>query len=48
MIYFDNSFIETNVYVAENLFTGDTIKGPAVVIDKNRFATPDTAVIALK
>jgi 5-oxoprolinase (ATP-hydrolysing) len=35
-IFFDESFVETNVYLTESLYTNDVIIGPAVIIDKNR------------
>ncbi|KAH9515670.1 hypothetical protein Btru_011694 [Bulinus truncatus] len=33
--YFEEGFLDTNVYLLENLLAGHEIKGPAIIIDKN-------------
>jgi N-methylhydantoinase A/oxoprolinase/acetone carboxylase beta subunit len=34
-VYFDTSYMQTNLHLYEDLCTGDVIHGPAIVIDKN-------------
>ena len=36
--YFEDGFHETNIYLLEELSAGHTIEGPAVIVDKTRFA----------
>ena len=35
-VYFDGRYIETNLYKIEDMLINDKIKGPAIIIDKNR------------
>ena len=34
-VYFESSYVDTPVYLIEDLFTYDKIKGPAIIIDNN-------------
>jgi N-methylhydantoinase A/oxoprolinase/acetone carboxylase beta subunit len=34
-VYFEASEMSTNVYLYDDLFTGDVVRGPAIIIDKN-------------
>lgn len=34
--YFEDGYLDTNVYLWEELPCGHSIQGPAIIIDKNR------------
>lgn len=34
--YFEEGYLDTGVYLWEELPSGHSIKGPAIIIDKNR------------
>ena len=35
--YFENCYLQTKVYLLEDLTYGHTIEGPSIIIDKNRY-----------
>lgn len=42
--YFEEGYLNTSVYLWEELLCGHSIQGPAIIIDKNRQAFPLTAI----
>lgn len=44
--YFEEGYLDTSVYLWEELPRGHSIWGPAIIIDKNRQAFPLTAIIS--
>ena len=36
-VFFDGSYLETNVYNIEDFLAEDKVAGPAIIIDKNRY-----------